>query len=319
MPADIVELTTGDPHRAHQQLNQLYAPDRPMKFSSDPGRFGFSLRVAQAGGLHGGRVQHATAVRVERPPFDEFLAATVLSGEMSWCSGREHLLFRRGGVVLYPTTVGSSGSWADLTLGLVRIPMSAIEQAAHAHTGIDPADLRFHTLTPVSPALARRWRALTGFVHRMLSVDGAILDSPLIRAHLTDMVAVTALAVFPNSTMTAERTPGAGRVAPGALRRAVTYLDEHADQPVTLDGVAEAAGVTPRALQAAFRQHYSTTPMNYLRRVRLEGAHRDLQAASPGPESVTAVAYRWGFSSPSRFAAYYREAYGVLPSRTLRY
>src|ERR1700744_183343 len=165
MPADIVELTTGDPHRAHQQLNQLYAPERPMKFSSDPGRFGFARRVAQGGGLHGGRVQHATAVRVERPPFDEFLAATVLSGEMSWCSGREHLLFRRGGVVLYPTTVGSSGSWADLTLGLVRIPMSAIEQAAHAHTGIDPADLRFHTLTPVSPAMARTRRGPGGVVH----------------------------------------------------------------------------------------------------------------------------------------------------------
>jgi AraC-like DNA-binding protein len=58
--------------------------------------------------------------------------------------------------------------------------------------------------------------------------------------------------------------------------------------------------------------------MNYLRRVRLEGAHRDLQKASPGPESVTAIAYRWGFSSPSRFAAYYRGAYGVLPSHTLR-
>ena len=34
--------------------------------------------------------------------------------------------------------------------------------------------------------------------------------------------------------------------------------------------------------------------------------------------SVTAVSYQWGFASPSRFAAYYRDAYGVPPSRTLR-
>lgn len=318
MPAVIMELTTGDPEQAHQQLNQLYAPDRPMKFSSDPEHFGFSLRVAQAGGLHGGRVQYTNAARVERAPFDGFLTGTVLSGEMSWSSSREQLVLRRGGVVLYPTTVASSGSWADLTLGLVRIPMTAVEQAAQANIGINPADLRFHALTPVSPAMTRRWRALTGFVHRLLGVDGAMLDSPLIRTHLTDMIAVTALSVFPNSTMTAEHTPGAGRVAPAALRRAVAYLDEHADQPVTLAGVAESAGVTPRALQAAFRQHYGTTPMSYLRRVRLERAHRDLQTASPGQESVTTVAYRWGFSSPSRFAAYYRGAYGVLPNRTLR-
>jgi AraC-like DNA-binding protein len=51
---------------------------------------------------------------------------------------------------------------------------------------------------------------------------------------------------------------------------------------------------------------------------RAECAHRELLAADPGDESVTAVAYRWGFSSPSRFAATYREAYGVAPSCTLR-
>ncbi len=33
---------------------------------------------------------------------------------------------------------------------------------------------------------------------------------------------------------------------------------------------------------------------------------------------MTVIAYRWGFSSPSRFAPYYRDAYGMLPSRTLR-
>jgi AraC-like DNA-binding protein len=35
-------------------------------------------------------------------------------------------------------------------------------------------------------------------------------------------------------------------------------------------------------------------------------------------ETVTAVAYRWGFASSSRFAAYYRQAYGIHPSAMLR-
>jgi len=34
---------------------------------------------------------------------------------------------------------------------------------------------------------------------------------------------------------------------------------------------------------------------------------------------VTAVCYRWGFSSPGRFASAYHREYGVNPSRTLRY
>ncbi len=42
-------------------------------------------------------------------------------------------------------------------------------------------------------------------------------------------------------------------------------------------------------------------------------------AADPVHETVTAVAYRWGFRSSSRFAAAYRHAYGVLPSQTLNH
>jgi AraC-like DNA-binding protein len=73
-----------------------------------------------------------------------------------------------------------------------------------------------------------------------------------------------------------------------------------------------------RAVQLAFRRHMDTTPMTYLRRVRLDHAHRELMAADPAEQTVTGIAYRWGFPSPSRFATYYRDVYGVLPGRTLR-
>lgn len=55
-----------------------------------------------------------------------------------------------------------------------------------------------------------------------------------------------------------------------------------------------------------------------------EHAHEDIAvagiaaAADRGRETVTAVSYRWGFPSRSRFAVFYRQAYGVSPGRTLR-
>jgi AraC-like DNA-binding protein len=61
-----------------------------------------------------------------------------------------------------------------------------------------------------------------------------------------------------------------------------------------------------------------TTPTAYLRRVRLDHAHQELVAADPAEQTVTGIAYRWGFPSPSRFAVYYRHVYGVLPGHTLR-
>jgi transcriptional regulator GlxA family with amidase domain len=82
--------------------------------------------------------------------------------------------------------------------------------------------------------------------------------------------------------------------------------------------IARAASVTPRAVQLAFRRHLDTTPTAYLRRVRLEQAHRQLRDATPGDGiTVAEVAARWGFT-PSRFTERYRAAYGVLPSHTLR-
>jgi AraC-like DNA-binding protein len=57
------------------------------------------------------------------------------------------------------------------------------------------------------------------------------------------------------------------------------------------------------------------TPTEYLRRTRLERAHRDLL---DGEDSVTGIALRWGFPHLSRFADAYRRQYGVLPSDTRR-
>lgn len=70
--------------------------------------------------------------------------------------------------------------------------------------------------------------------------------------------------------------------------------------------------------QDAFRRHYGISPMGYLRRARLDQAHRELKAADPRQTTVTATAARWGFPHPSQFSALYRETYGISPSHTLR-
>ena len=80
--------------------------------------------------------------------------------------------------------------------------------------------------------------------------------------------------------------------------------------------IGAACFVTIRAIQLAFRGHLDTTPTDYLRRVRLDRAAVTSSPATPRTKSVTAVAYRWGFPSSSRFAAHYRHAYGVLPPAT---
>ena len=132
------------------------------------------------------------------------------------------------------------------------------------------------------------------------------------------LLAATVLTAFPNTALTDPAIEDRRDAHPATLRRAVAFIDEHAHTDITTADITTAASVTIRAVQLAFRRHLDTTPTGYLRQVRLGHARHDLLAAHPVRDSVTAVAYRWGFPSPSRFAAYYRAAYGVLPGNTLR-
>ncbi|MCT7659587.1 helix-turn-helix transcriptional regulator [Mycobacterium deserti] len=108
------------------------------------------------------------------------------------------------------------------------------------------------------------------------------------------------------------------RSQPPLLQRAIAFIDENARQDITLSDIAAAVNVTPRSVQYVFRRHLGTTPLEYLRRVRLDRAHRDLQAADPTVDTVTAIAGRWGFGHAGRFSGIYKETFGRPPSRTLR-
>jgi AraC-like DNA-binding protein len=104
---------------------------------------------------------------------------------------------------------------------------------------------------------------------------------------------------------------------PRHLRIAEGFIEANLDQPITLEDVASAAGISPRGLQMAFRQHRGTTPLSFWREARLARAHADLVAASPGTR-VTDIALRWGFTHFGRFSELYRARYGRCPRDALK-
>lgn len=107
--------------------------------------------------------------------------------------------------------------------------------------------------------------------------------------------------------------------SPATVLRAVEFIEVHASREIGLVEIAAAARLGTRALQLAFRAHHDVTPLEYLRRVRMARAHADLQQADPTfGATVGAVATRWMFTNPGRFAGQYREIYGSSPGGTLR-
>ena len=115
-------------------------------------------------------------------------------------------------------------------------------------------------------------------------------------------------------------SPWLGRITPAMprhVKRAIEFMIANIAEPLTLDKIAAVSGVSERALQMGFRQFKMTTPMAYLRYLRLEAMHQDLKGGQPGME-LKEVGLRWGFLHMGRMAAEYRSRYGELPSETYK-
>lgn len=103
---------------------------------------------------------------------------------------------------------------------------------------------------------------------------------------------------------------------PTPVGRAVELMHREACGPLTLQDLAAASALSVRGLQSAFARAYGTTPLQYLRDVRLDGARSDLQGGAA--TSVADVARRWQFHHLGRFARTYADRFGERPSQTLR-
>jgi AraC-like DNA-binding protein len=95
--------------------------------------------------------------------------------------------------------------------------------------------------------------------------------------------------------------------------RIVNYIEAHLGDPdLTPMRVAHACKMTPRYLHHLF-SHESETVARYILRRRLEECSRALTGVSQRGRTVTAIAFDYGFNSPTHFGRVFRARYGVTP------
>lgn len=104
---------------------------------------------------------------------------------------------------------------------------------------------------------------------------------------------------------------------PASISHALTWLKSRLDEPIQLETLAAVAGVRPRTLEAHFKLYLGTTPLGWVRRMRLARARQQLLSAEANA-SVTTIAAANGFNQLGRFSAQYRDQFGELPSDTLK-
>ena len=88
--------------------------------------------------------------------------------------------------------------------------------------------------------------------------------------------------------------------------------------PPSIDALCARLRTSRRSLQSSFRQVADTTPVHYLRSLRLNAVRGRLMSTRPRELSVAQAATDQGFSHLSHFSQRYNALFGELPSQTPR-
>jgi AraC family ethanolamine operon transcriptional activator len=151
--------------------------------------------------------------------------------------------------------------------------------------------------------------------HRIENGLSAAEESALQRDLNSDLLHVLLATLTSSAPAPAPSSP---RLRSAALRRSLDYIGDHPTDAVTVQDLTSISGASWRTLDYAFRERFGVTPKEYMKTVRLHGAHRELRRADPSTVKVTRVATEWGFSHMGNFASDYRNLFGELPSDTLK-
>lgn len=224
-------------------------------------------------------------------------------------------------IVASDTTRGSLGSpteTVDMVWGdgceqlLVYIRRDAVQ--ALAGGGPDTPPVVFDPVVDLCSPGMRSWLRLVHLAVDDIEAGGALVGSELAATHLEQSLIAALLAAQPNTT--SDDAP-VSAIGSRAVRLVVAAVQAQPEHPWRLTDLARVAGVSARSLQEAFARYLSITPLEYVRRTRLDRARRDLLDADPTATSVTDIAARWGFFHLGRFSQVYRSAFHELPSQTL--
>lgn len=109
---------------------------------------------------------------------------------------------------------------------------------------------------------------------------------------------------------------GDGTVRRAHLQRAELYINANLkDAGLSPARVADGCGISLRYLQRLFAENGASIT-DHIRERRLLRCHEDLVAGRG--ESISTIAYRWGFTDHAQFCRRYRTRFGRTPSDTRR-
>jgi AraC-like DNA-binding protein len=306
MPTHLL-LETHDHAEMVETMRGVYGAGLRMEKPTEA--LAFRQEVLIDDGVTLGQMEIGAEMGVGQEGFADFAMARLRSGNYMF-HRRDDLEIRRGESFIMPPEVKLRAHIHTPFIDVVQIsPAEILRTIFELYPFARSAPLE--TVTTLPDEASQVWWASAAAYARVLSTP-EFYENEMIRRTGWNHLLALSVQLF-----------GLVRQGPGrsgsesVVHRSEAFIDEHLDQPLTVPMIAAAVAVSPRTLHLAFQQRREYTPSGYVRKARLDAVRRDLRSADASVTTVAAVARRWGFGNPGRFAAQYRAEFGRNPSTDL--
>ncbi|WP_406830510.1 AraC family transcriptional regulator [Pedococcus sp. KACC 23699] len=314
----VTVLKAASSDEAEDVVGRIYLPNQVRTLERGP--VGMSLTALRVGRTTVGQLEYGRHVRLLTDEATHVHVNTPLTGTVVSRTGRSELLTttNRSAAVFAPGAPAQIEWSTDAAQLCVMVPQATLQNELEELMGQackQPLRLPFHM--SLSTPQGRVWRSMMNLIAGELSAKGPLLTH-LAAGRQVERTLIDTLLLGHAHNHAEELNRPAAPALPNTIARAVDLLHEHPEEPWSSTTLARAVHVSLRSLQSGFARHLGRPPMAYLRELRLARIREDLELATAGTTTVESVAYSWGMLHMGRFAAAYREAFGELPSQTLK-
>ena len=320
-----LSITSHDLYETRAISERLYYP-LSLEVLGNHNEFGMQLDVVQTGPITIGLLSFGTEVQITTSTLSDAYEVNIpITGELLTASGADRVTATPTTAAVYRADRDSViRGWGDdqpCRMLALKIERRALEDQLERLIGRRiAAPISFDFPLDIASGRGKEWWALLRARSAQVYDDDSLYQHPLLMAPMAQSVMLGLLMSAEHDytdcvDRLATESPGC---ASAAIIRAKEYICAHIDDPLTATGIADACGLSVRALQQGFQISMQTSPMRYLRELRLRKVREDLLIADPETTSVAEIAHRWGFGHLGRFAGFYRDVYGERPSAALR-
>ena len=219
--------------------------------------------------------------------------------------------------------VMSPGQFANLTrsAGIYGLGVAVLKQKLNSVLTQDygvsvSKDILFQRRVDLTRGLGKSLANFVFYICSEADDESSALCLGMTRNRIEHLLVTTILECIPHSYSEDMQSAGS-QFRPVHVKRAVDYIMENLQGPITLTDLATVSKVSARSLQLGFNETYGTSPMRFVRDVRLKRARDELINGRAAGVTVAEVAERWQFQHHSQFSRLYQKRFGELPSKTL--